>query len=90
MWFVYAGITLIACKLLDVGVYADFLKPLSNLSWWWIALVFVIAFIYFEFIEPIFGLDKRKAIKESEFDQERLARVKKNLQIQRPITQRRK
>lgn len=33
----------------------------ANLSWWWIVALMVIAFIWFEFIEKIFGLDKRKA-----------------------------
>lgn len=33
----------------------------AELSWWWIVALMVIAFIWFEFIEKIFGLDKRKA-----------------------------
>jgi small Trp-rich protein len=33
----------------------------ANLSWWWIVALMVFAFIWFEFIEKIFGLDKRKA-----------------------------
>jgi small Trp-rich protein len=33
----------------------------AELSWWWIVALMVFAFIWFEFIEKIFGLDKRKA-----------------------------
>lgn len=32
----------------------------QNLSWWWIAALIAIAFIWFEFIERILGLDKRR------------------------------
>lgn len=33
----------------------------AELSWWWIVALMAFAFIWFEFIEKIFGLDKRKA-----------------------------
>ncbi len=33
----------------------------AELSWWWIVALMVFAFIWFEFIEKILGLDKRKA-----------------------------
>jgi len=33
----------------------------ANLSWWWIVGLMVFAFIWFEFIEKILGLDKKKA-----------------------------
>jgi len=33
----------------------------AELSWWWNVALMVFAFIWFEFIEKIFGLDKRKA-----------------------------
>jgi len=33
----------------------------AELSWWWIVALMVLAFIWFEFVEKIFGLDKRKA-----------------------------
>jgi small Trp-rich protein len=31
------------------------------MSWWWIIGAMVAAFIWFEFVEKILGLDKRKA-----------------------------
>ncbi len=33
----------------------------AALSWWWIVGLMVAAFLWFEFIEPMLGLDKRKA-----------------------------
>jgi small Trp-rich protein len=33
----------------------------AELSWWWIVGVMAFAFIWFEFIEKMLGLDKRKA-----------------------------
>ncbi|MDB5841407.1 MAG: family Trp-rich protein [Herminiimonas sp.] len=50
--------------------------PFATLSWWWLAGLFALAYIWFEFIEKAFGLDKRKAHDESE--KARKERVKKN------------
>jgi small Trp-rich protein len=33
----------------------------AGLSWWWIVALMAVAFIWFEFVEPMLGLDKRKA-----------------------------
>ncbi|MCD2515465.1 TIGR04438 family Trp-rich protein [Massilia sp. G4R7] len=33
----------------------------AELSWWWIVGLMVVAFIWFEFIEKMLGLDKKKA-----------------------------
>ena len=32
----------------------------ANLSWWWIVGLMALAFIWFEFIEKMLGLDKKK------------------------------
>jgi small Trp-rich protein len=32
----------------------------AELSWWWIVGLMVFAFIWFEFIEKMLGLDKKK------------------------------
>jgi small Trp-rich protein len=50
--------------------------PFANLSWWWIVGLMVAAFVWFEFIEKMLGLDKRKAHDESE--KARKERVSKN------------
>ncbi|NDP58953.1 MAG: TIGR04438 family Trp-rich protein [Oxalobacteraceae bacterium] len=56
--------------------------PVANLSWWWIAGLFGVAFIWFEFVEPIFGLDKRKA--HDDMDRIREERVKKTFEKKPP------
>jgi len=38
----------------------------AQLSWWWIAALMVVGFLWFEFLEPMLGLDKRKAHNEDE------------------------
>ncbi|HJU99015.1 MAG TPA: TIGR04438 family Trp-rich protein [Burkholderiaceae bacterium] len=48
----------------------------AQLSWWWIVGVMVFAFIWFEFLEPMLGLDKRKAHNVDE--QRRKDRVKQS------------
>lgn len=64
-------IALVALKYFEVWKFAD-------LSWWWIVAVMGVAFIWFEFIEPMLGLDKRKAHNVDE--QRRKDRVKKNFE----------
>ncbi len=47
----------------------------ATLSWWWIIALMVFAFVWFEFLEPLLGLDKRKAHNEDE--KRRKARVER-------------
>jgi small Trp-rich protein len=46
----------------------------AELSWWWIVGVMAFAFIWFEFIEKMLGLDKKRAHNADE--QRRKDRVK--------------
>ena len=46
----------------------------AGLSWWWIVGLMAFAFLWFEFIEPMLGLDKRKVHNEDE--KRRQARIK--------------
>ena len=46
----------------------------AQLSWGWIIALMVIGFVWFEYIEPMLGLDKKKAHDEDE--RRRRARVK--------------
>lgn len=48
----------------------------AALSWWWIVGLMAVAFIWFEFIEPMLGLDRKKAHNEDE--KRRQARVKQS------------
>lgn len=65
---------IIAIVILSALKYFE-VSFLQNLSWWWIAAIIAIAFIWFEFIERILGLDKRRA--HDEMDKIRKNRVKK-------------
>jgi small Trp-rich protein len=65
---------IIAIVLLTVLKYFE-VGPLASLSWWWIAGLFVVAFIWFEFVERMLGLDKRKA--HEQLEKARQERVKK-------------
>ena len=60
-------VTLIALKYFEV-------RFVDNLSWWWIVGLGVAAFIWFEFLERVFGFDKRKAFEQ--LDKAREDRVK--------------
>lgn len=42
------------------------LGPFAALSWWWIAGLFAAAFIWFEIIEKMLGLDKKKSTDDVE------------------------
>jgi small Trp-rich protein len=56
--------------------------PVANLSWWWIAALFGVAFIWFEFIERMLGLDKKNA--HEELERARESRVKKAFEKKKP------
>lgn len=64
-------ILLSALKYFAVG-------PFTNLSWWWIAALTAIAFIWFEFLERMLGRDKRKA--HETIEKIRQERVKKTFE----------
>lgn len=49
---------------------------LANVSWWWIVGLFFFTFIWFEFIERMLGLDKKKAHKK--FEEIQKNRAKRN------------
>lgn len=58
---------LTALRYFEVG-------PFANLSWWWIVGLMVAAFIWFEFLERMLGLDKRDS--HDKLDKAREERVK--------------
>lgn len=65
---------IIAIALLSILRFFE-VGPFAELSWWWIGGLFLIAFIWFEFIERMLGLDKRKA--HEQLEKARQERVKK-------------
>jgi len=69
MWLLYVGLALLVSKLLEFG-------PLADLSWWWVLTPFVLALVWWEFIERRLGLDKKKAFDELEqAKKDRIARA---------------
>lgn len=71
MWLIWLGVVLIVLKVLEISVFA-------TMSWWWIVLVAVVAFVWFEFIERRLGLDKKKAF--DEYDETRKRRIEQALE----------
>jgi small Trp-rich protein len=71
MWLLWLGVALLVLKLLDVPY-------VGMLSWWWVSLPFVLAFIWFEVFERRLGLDKKKAF--DEIDKAKTERVRKQLE----------
>ncbi len=60
---------LVALKLGEISIFAE-------MSWWWITGGAVAAFIWFEFIERMLGLDKRQ--EHAHYDRIQQERAKKN------------
>jgi len=76
MWMLWVGLVLLLLKLAAIG-------PFEELSWWWVALPFVGAFIWFELFEKRLGLDKKKEF--DELDRAKQDRIKKVMeQAKRP------
>ncbi|MDQ9169926.1 TIGR04438 family Trp-rich protein [Oxalobacteraceae bacterium R-40] len=65
---------IIVIALLTALRYFEF-GPFAELSWWWIVGLMAVAYIWFEFIEKLLGLDKRKA--HEQLSKSREERVKK-------------
>ena len=71
MWLIWTGLALLLLRYFEVGSFA-------TLSWWWVILVFAVAFVWFEFIEKRLGLEKKKAMDEMEAAKK--ARIKRALE----------
>lgn len=59
MWLVWTGVALLVLKLLGI-------EPVAGISWWWIALPFLFAFLWFDLVEERLGLNKKRAFDEIE------------------------
>ncbi|KAF3997584.1 TIGR04438 family Trp-rich protein [Glaciimonas immobilis] len=69
-------VVLATLKFFTIGPFGDF-------SWWWIAGLMGVAFIWFEFVERAMGLDKLRA--HAKMDKIKQDRIKKSLEAnQRP------
>ena len=57
MWLVWIGVALLVLHLMGIG-------PFATMKWWWWALPFALALVWFEVIERTFGLDRKKGFDE--------------------------
>jgi small Trp-rich protein len=71
MWLLWFAFALLILKFFEISVFA-------TLAWGWVILPFVLAFIWFEFVEPRLGLQKKKAMDEMEAAKQ--ARIKRAME----------
>jgi small Trp-rich protein len=71
MWLIWLGVAMIVLKLLEISVFA-------TLSWWWITVPFLVAFLWFELVERRLGMDKKKAF--DEIDSAKKRRIQRALE----------
>ncbi len=71
MLLIIIGVLLLLLKWAEIG-------PFATLSWWWITLPLLVAVLWFEVIEPMFGLDKRRG--HDEYEAIKQERLKKQLE----------
>jgi len=71
MWLLWFSFVVLALKYFEIG-------PFGALSWWWVVLCFVSTFVWFEYIEPRLGLQKKKAMDEMEAAKQ--ARIKRAIE----------
>lgn len=55
MVFVLLGLVFIVLKLMGIA-------PVAGWSWWWVLLPLALAFIWWEIIDPMFGISKKRAM----------------------------
>lgn len=72
MWLIWVGVALIILKVLEISVF-------SEVSWWWVALPFGLAYLWFELVEKRLGLDKKKAF--DEIEKAKKERIRKRLEL---------
>jgi small Trp-rich protein len=58
------GVILAGLKLAEMG-------PFAKLSWWWVAVPFLLSIFWWEVIEPMFGLDKKKDHEVAEYEKKK-------------------
>ena len=71
------SVFILGIGLLVAGLKLGEVTPFfANLSWWWVALPFIIVMIIWEVITPLFGLDKKK--EHADVERAKAARMAKN------------
>jgi small Trp-rich protein len=72
MWALWIGVVLLGLKLAGI-------EPIASLSWWWIVLPLIAAFLWFDLIEERLGFNKNKRTMD-EMDKAKKERIKKALE----------
>jgi small Trp-rich protein len=67
MWFGIAAVLFAALKYFELFF--------TDVSWWWILLPFSLAVVWWEVIDPLFGVSKKR-------EQRKMDQVKSNRQMQ--------
>lgn len=75
MVFMLLGLLLLALKYFEIGFVAGW-------SWWWVLLPFALAFVYWEVVDPYFGISKKRASRQ--IDERRKARIQKLREANHP------
>jgi len=71
MWIFYCGLILALLRYFEVSIFAQ-------MAWWQVGIPFVLAFLWWEFVEPRLGLEKKKAMDEMEAAKQ--ARIKRAIE----------
>jgi len=69
----YAGLIFLLLKWLEV-------EPFASWTWWWVIAPLVVAFLWFEYFERLFGRDKRP-LEMSEWERLRRRRIEKEFDV---------
>lgn len=75
MWFLLLGLLFIALKYLEVGFVA-------GVTWWWVLVPLGLAFVYWEIVDPYFGISKKRASRDME--ERKQARIDKLREANHP------
>lgn len=80
MWMLWIAVVALLLWYFDIGF-------MGAISGWWIALLFGLAFVWFELFERRLGLDKKKAF--DELDKAKKERIRKQMEAMKNFRARR-
>ena len=73
MLFLVVGVIMLILFFMDIA-------PISTLKWYWLAVPFILAWIWWDVIDPMFSLSKKQEVKNfEERKKARLEKAKENL-----------
>jgi small Trp-rich protein len=81
MWMVWIGVILLGVKLAGI-------EPVASVSWWWIVLPLILAFLWFDVVEERLGFNKNKRAMD-EMDKAKKERIKKGMERDKNVHLRR-